>query len=194
MNPRDELRERLDAMGTDELVEILEHRDRGEWREEVFPIVEEILRARGVEASTERSAPAMGAPEDSGAFTSVGTFSTAMQANLCKMALAESSIEAWLPTEHLAGVSPPLGLAFGVDVVVRDEDAPAARDLLRELDLGGAALAQVPEPCPRCGSVDTEHVDRPDRLGAVAGWVFVGTPLPAVKWEWVCRNCGHEWL
>lgn len=43
----DDLRDRLNAMSTDQLLEILKRRNSGEWREEVFPIVEELLHARG---------------------------------------------------------------------------------------------------------------------------------------------------
>ncbi len=45
---REGLRDRLNAMRTDQLVEILKRRNSAEWREAVFPIVEELLHARGV--------------------------------------------------------------------------------------------------------------------------------------------------
>jgi len=187
----DDLRGRLEAMTTDELLGILQKRDAGEWRDEVFPIVEELLHKRGVQP------PQAPVPQDAelepSSLISVATYSTALEANLCRMALIESGIEAWLTTEHLAGVAPHLALALGVDVLVRDEDAAGAREVLQELAAGGAALAIDPEVCPRCGSVETDHVQQPNRSGAVAGFALVGMPLPAVRWRWVCRRCRHEW-
>jgi hypothetical protein len=42
------LRLSLEARTTEELVDILRERDEGEWRPEVFPIVESILAGRNV--------------------------------------------------------------------------------------------------------------------------------------------------
>jgi hypothetical protein len=53
----DDLRNRLEAMSTSQLLEVLERRNSDEWREEVFPIVETLLQARGVES---RPAPEPG--------------------------------------------------------------------------------------------------------------------------------------
>jgi hypothetical protein len=189
----DDLRDRLDAMSSDELLDILEQRDTDEWREEVFPIVEDLLRARGIQPAIARIAPPAADAPDAGALTSVGTYSTALDANLCKMALTESGIEAWLPTEYLAGVSPNLGLAIGLDVLVRDEDAPRAREVLRDLAAGGAALSLDPELCPNCGSNETEYVPQPDRANAIGGYILAGMPRPAVQWRWVCDGCRQEW-
>ena len=46
-----DLRERLGQMTTDELLEIVTRHDADEWRAEVFPLAEGILRERGVDAS-----------------------------------------------------------------------------------------------------------------------------------------------
>ncbi len=47
----DDLRERLDQMATEELVDALRRRDLDEWRPEVFPLVETILHNRGVDVA-----------------------------------------------------------------------------------------------------------------------------------------------
>jgi hypothetical protein len=47
----DELRNRLEQRSADELVEIALRHDLSEWRPEVFPIVEEILKGRGMDVS-----------------------------------------------------------------------------------------------------------------------------------------------
>lgn len=44
-----EMRDRFDSKATEELIEILRARDEETWRPEVFPMVESILRDRGVE-------------------------------------------------------------------------------------------------------------------------------------------------
>jgi len=46
-----DLRTRLERRSTEELVRIALRHDLGEWRPEVFPIVEEILKARQVDIS-----------------------------------------------------------------------------------------------------------------------------------------------
>ena len=51
----DDLRGRLNAMATNELVAILQGRDLGEWRPEVFPVVEAILEERGVNPARARA-------------------------------------------------------------------------------------------------------------------------------------------
>ena len=137
----DELRKQLESQPTGELVEILRNQDTEEWRPEVFPLVEAILLARGVDVAAWKEA---GPPARDGVefapIESVATFSTTLEASLCRMALVESGIKAWLSTEHLVGVVPPLGAALGVDVLVRREDAGAAREVLADIDAGGATL------------------------------------------------------
>ncbi len=185
-----ELRERLGEMGTDELVDALQQRDLDEWRPEVFPIMEEILRERGV-AVPEPAAELVPGPV--GALVSVAQLPLAMNASLFRMALGEAGIQAWLSTEHLAGVAPHLGLAVGVDVLVREEDAAAAREVLASLESGAAEVPEEPQPCPACGSERTEHVEAAARFAAASGFLLAGTPLPRTAWHWHCPNCGHDW-
>jgi hypothetical protein len=108
--------------------------------------------------------------------TPVATFPSALEASLCKRTLTESGIEAWLPTEQFASPTTPPAGAFGVDVLVRDGDVPAARQVLGELAHGTGSQAGL-EPCPRCGATDTDRVDSP----------------AATRPSWLCSRCGHEW-
>jgi ribosomal protein S27AE len=190
----DELRGRLDAMATLELIEILRERDFEAWRPEVFPLVEEILAGRRVDVAAVQATPSP-RPDvlDHEALETVASLSDPLQANLCRMALLEAGIQAWLPTENLAAIAPPLGVAFGIAVLVRPEDAAAAREVIAGIEAGAAAIPEESDPCPRCGSVATEHVSAPDREGAVMGWLMVGLPRPAVIWRWRCGSCGHTW-
>jgi hypothetical protein len=191
----DDLRERLDQLPTNELEEILRDHDTEEWRAEVFPLVEAILQARGVDTTAVKALGPL--PKEALEFvpvkvaTSLGTL---VEANLCRMALVEAGIEAWLSTEHLSGVAPPLGFAIGVDVLVRPENVAAARSVLASLEAGAAALRYEPEPCPGCGSLETEHRrEGADRITALSDWATVGVPLPGGVWRWKCNACGREW-
>jgi hypothetical protein len=80
----DELRARLDAMTTEALLEIVQRRDTDEWREEVFPIVEDLLRARGVDPTVVSAGADTQEAYGPGDLTSVGTYSTALEANLSR--------------------------------------------------------------------------------------------------------------
>lgn len=140
----DDLRQRLDALPTAELVAILQKRDQGEWRPEVFPIVEAMLVERNVDPASIEREPL---PEsDFSSLETVATFSTAIDANLARMALTQAGIESTLTGEHLAGVHAPLGMAIGVGLLVASEDATAAREVLEGVRLGKAEVAEEPEP------------------------------------------------
>jgi len=188
----DDLRSRLARLPTEELVEILRAQDLENWRPEVFPIVEALLRERVVDPAL---VPREEAPPqaDFESLEPVASFGDAMEAKLCRMALGEAGIEAWLSTEHLAGVAPPLGLAIGIDLLVRPEMVAAAREVLASLAAGEAALPEENESCPRCQSSETEHIEGVDRGVAVANFVLVGYPRPHPVWRWKCNACGHEW-
>jgi hypothetical protein len=165
-----------------------------EWRAEVFPLVEAILQERGVDT---RAVKAAGPPPtdtvEFAALVPVASFRSQLSASLCRMSLAQAGIEAWLSTENLAGISPPLGLAIGVDMLVRPESVSLARDLLAELETGAGRVREESQTCPRCGGTDTERLRRVGRLSAVAGWALAGTPIPMVDWRGKCKRCGHEW-
>ena len=190
----DDLKERLTARSTGELEDILREHDTEAWRAEVFLLVEAILLERGVDIAAVKAAGPL--PEESLEFApveAVASFTGALDASLCRMALVESGIEAWCSTEHLVGIAPHLGIAIGVDILVRRENASAAREVLAELQSGAAALPEEPEPCPRCSSAYTEHHRDPDRLTAISGWALAALPVPAGIWRWKCKGCGHEW-
>jgi hypothetical protein len=60
----------------------------------------------------------------------VTTFSTPQEADLAKSALEAAGIEALIRTDSGGGMRPSLAWAGGVQVIVRSEDALAARDIL----------------------------------------------------------------
>ena len=189
-----DLQGRLRAMGTGELVAIVQSRDEAAWRPEVFPLVEQILRERGVDvAAIEEAGPPGTDAVEFAALETVASFRTQVEASLCRMALAQSGIRVWLSTENLAGISPPLAFATGVDVLVRAEDAASAREFLAGLEDRAERAAVEAEPCPRCGASEAERLRKVDRVSALAGWLLAGTPIPMVDSSYRCRGCGHEW-
>ncbi|PYQ52912.1 MAG: hypothetical protein DMF78_10370 [Acidobacteria bacterium] len=190
----DDLRARLDAMSTADLVAVFRSRNVEEWRAEVFPLVEEILARRRVDVDGLKAARAMEFEKTEYApVESVASFSTALEANLCRMALEEAQIRAWLSTEYLADVAPHLGLAIGVDVLVRKDAAEAAREVLASIKAGAAAMASEVEPCPKCQSDETDRLPATDRASTIGAGIVAGIPLPQHDWRWKCRSCGHQW-
>jgi hypothetical protein len=190
----DELRARLQAMSTPELVEILERRDAEQWRPEVFPLVEAILAERGVDRPTAvASAVALEPPDEDETLERVASLGSSLEANLCRMALQEAGIEAWLSTEHLGGIAPPLGVAVGLHVLVSSQRAAEAREVLAAVEAGAVEIPEESEICPRCSSPEAEHRRVTDRAMAVTAFLVTHVPLATGHWLWKCSQCGHEW-
>jgi len=86
-------------------------------------------------------------------------------------------------------------LMGGVKVLVREEDAEAARELLdqnvpEKFDVEGVGEYDQPR-CPRCQSFDVT-LDGLDRRLAYAS-LWVGLPIPITIAGWKCHSCGHSW-
>lgn len=140
----DDLRQRLEAMSTEDLVAILRERAAGAWRAEVFPLVEGILGDRQVDVAA--IVPEAPSQLEFARLEAAGTFSTAIEANLAHMALTQAGIESTLSGEHLAGVHAPLGMTLGVGVLVAPEDVEAAREILEDIRLSKSSSSEEPEP------------------------------------------------
>ncbi len=121
-----ELRRRLDAMPDEELLDILRTRGQDEWRTEVFSLVEDILRDRGIdpEARLERDEPqdVGGEPQ----VVAAANLDTQEEADLVRAALESAGI-AVVPSR-------------GTELVVNASDADDARAIVLDLQSGGAAL------------------------------------------------------
>jgi hypothetical protein len=189
----DDLRGRLEAMPTPELIEILEERDVEQWRPEVFPLVEGILAERGVDPKGIVPTATEAAADEDGALESVASLGSNFEASFCKMALQEAGIEAWLSTEHLGGIAPPLGVAVGLNVLVRRREAAVAREVLAAVEAGAAELPEESEVCPKCSSTATERGREVDRGMAITAFLVTRVPLATGHWLWTCSQCGHEW-
>ena len=123
----------------------------------------------------------------------VAEFRDGARAHLCQMSLQAGGVEAWLSQPSLAGVAPDLGIALGIEILVRSSDAAAARELVAAFESGDVALPAEPSMCARCNSPEVERVPRPARTGAALGSILVGSFRPDVAWVWKCSRCGNEW-
>jgi len=133
--------------------------------------------------------PTEGADE----LVSVAHFRDAVRAQLCQSALQGSGVETWLSQPNLAGVAPELGVALGIEILVRKTDAAAARELIGILESGDAAIPLETSLCPACGSGEGNYLPKSNRSGAVLDTILVGLPRPDIKWMWKCPRCGKEW-
>ena len=130
---------------------------------------------------------------DADALEPVAQFRDGVRAQLCQMALQASGVEAWLSQPSLAGIAPDLGVALGVEVLVRRLDVVAARELIRAFESGDVAIPLEATSCPRCGSPEAQYLPRPQRAGAILNTILAGLPRPDVAWVWKCSRCGNEW-
>lgn len=74
------------------------------------------------------------------------------EAQLDASRLEAAGLESWLETDNCDGMYPQMDLMYGVKLLVRKEDAAAARDLLTSQ---ATTLVDHPWDCPGCG----EHIE-----------------------------------
>jgi hypothetical protein len=156
-----------------------------------------------------------GAPSDSN-WKTVWTARNPAEANLAVARLQELGLHARVDMEASATLGPWAGVVGGTNVQVIESDAPAAREILLEIDQRRERRQQamVP-PCPKCGAAESKRVMSNIRRFAlacivaaiitmvaadsplvflallVAGPVLLLWPLTA---RWRCPACGHRWI
>ena len=117
----DDLRGRLDAMATAALVEVLKRQDLDEWQPEVFPLVESILRDRGVDvaalkASAERDRAA--AREDDRTFVRVMELPDPGALAIAKSLLQEAGVDFFIKNEETQALFGWGQLGTGYNVII----------------------------------------------------------------------------
>ena len=146
---------------------------------------------------------------------------TLQDAHLLRNLLADAGIRAIVSNENLQGGSgvDVLGWATSARVVVREEDAPRARDIAMEFDQRIAPVAEddscgedeLPEEglppwpkCPQCGAARTTRclvcgaigVDFPAADPDSSGVLRLTCPTCdepfAAEYRRRCETCGHE--
>jgi hypothetical protein len=160
-------RRELEHRETEELLDILVARDEDEWRPEVFPLVETVLRERGVDpeqavAERRRRPPAprpleIAEPETAGPIVLL-ELEDEVEARLCRMALLESGIEAVLRKPDGSGV---------LQLVVDESKAEAARAVLEAAETDPDAEAGF--RCASCGFIAEPVLDGDRRVCQVCG-------------------------
>jgi putative signal transducing protein len=176
----EDLRKELEQKSSDELISILRNRDEDEWRPEVFEVVAQMLKDRGV---APEDVVAMG-PEgtdvvESEPTVTIARFFSPAEAHISRMALEEAGLAAWVADE--AGGT-MYGVGIGTRLQVRAKDEAAAREVLAAAPISSEALPPdlAEPPCRACSSRNVAPQSRPDEEGPQ-------------KWFYVCADCGESW-
>jgi hypothetical protein len=183
------LSEEFERRSAAELISILRNRDEEEWLPEVFDVVAQILKDRGV---SPEDVAAMG-PEgvdvvESEPTITIATFFSPAEGHACRMALDEAGVAAWLIDEEGGTI---YGVGIGARLQVRAKDADVARALLRDIPVPAASLPPdlAEPPCPACGSLNVASEAWVDDASAGGPrW-----PLGQRKWYYVCADCQEAW-
>ena len=119
----------------------------------------------------------------------VGTYSTAYEANLVKAELEAFDVDAVLADDNTVSInwlwSDMLG---GVKVRVPESERDEARRIM------GLAVGDPAEPlgeCPVCGSSKSHYFL--DKRGSFLTWLLVGVPIVPTFSKRVCDDCGAKW-
>lgn len=121
----------------------------------------------------------------------IRTFDNYFLANITLTKLQDAGIDCFLKDEHTVTMDPILSNAIGgIKLVVKEEDAEDAKQLLQQFD--EAYLRSV--KCPKCGATAINQVNKPGAtnfLTAILTWAFSSYAL-APEQVYQCGNCGFE--
>lgn len=111
----------------------------------------------------------------------VASFSKPEEAHLLRLRLEAGGVPAHVQDENAAHKGWMLSLANGgVRVMIEEEDAERAREILAEEP--AAPLTEDRPACPGCFSGNTVPGETPRRFGFLP-------PRP----RWTCADCGRSW-
>ena len=125
----------------------------------------------------------------------VGIFSQPTEAYLARVRLASEGIESSLIDENIVTVNPLYANAVGgVKLVVREEDAQAARQIIETLESESRSRYQTNLlQCPNCKSEDVGK-------NTVGGTAIILLTILTLGLAWLlfyrrhkCNSCGHVW-
>ncbi len=193
MMTTDALRQRLEERSDEELLDILHRRNTEEWRPEVFPLSEEILRRRGVDVSKRPAgAPASEAAPPDDPFVAIASFATVVESEACRSALTAAGFTVAGEDQFVLQVDPALGPALGgFRLGVPASEAEEARHFLVVADSG--ELAEGMLECSACGSTNVETQRGTSRSGTILNTLLVGPVVRDVTISFRCRSCGETW-
>ena len=127
----------------------------------------------------------------------VGAYANPWEAQLARTCLEAEGIDSVVADEHLARIWCAATVG-GIKLRVREEDAPHAAELLRnlrpipEIYLVTEADVPLPHRCPSCKS-DNLTLERWSVLGLLGAWLLFGLAIPVPRRRWSCRGCGLDW-
>jgi hypothetical protein len=193
----DEMRERLNLLPDEELLEILQERDYEQWRPEVFDLVGSILHARGIspekQSAEEETAPEEGRLDESEAealgLVTVANYPNHLDAEADRSALEAEGLQVWLLNQESQSAQ-DLG-ERSVQLKVRRQDWRAAMVLLKLIPEQPVPSSDLPDdiaepPCPKCGS---RNVMEQSEVSEDAP----GFATPDTAWLYHCSSCGYKW-
>lgn len=115
---------------------------------------------------------------------------------LAKGLLESAGIECFFGDENIVRLDWFISnLVGGVKLLVKPEDAEAAREILDQpvpptFDVGDSSEYQQPS-CPKCGSYNVSFEELNKKVAFATA--YFGVPLPLKKKVWKCSACGAEW-
>jgi len=127
----------------------------------------------------------------------VGAYANPWEAQLARICLEAEGIDSVVADEHLARIWCAATVG-GIKLRVREEDAPHASELLRNLrpipEIYLVTETDVPllQRCPSCKS-DNLSLERWSVLGLLSAWLLFGLAIPVPRRRWSCRGCGSDW-
>ncbi len=125
----------------------------------------------------------------------VRRFASFSEALIAKTCLDGSGIECSLADENVLGANPFLSNVLGgVRLFVNEADLEQATKLLdepipAEFEIQGTGKYAQPR-CPQCFSLDITFGEL-NKAAKVS--LPLGLPLPLLRDEWLCHNCGCRW-
>jgi rubrerythrin len=140
----------------------------------------------------------------------VGRYYEEFEAQIARSHLESAGIESVLTGINFVNTYWLLANAEGgIKLKVRAEDAERARSELEKLKSynqqvmaqagdvfgegqGFSEKADDLQVCPSCGSDDVGF-ERFSRWAIVIGLFLLRIPLPVLKKQWICNQCGHKW-
>jgi len=119
------------------------------------------------------------------------SFDNYFLANITLTKLQDGGIECYLKDENTVTIDPILSNAIGgIKLVVKEEDAAEAKNLLQIFD--EQYLKSV--HCPRCGATEIALVTKPgasNYITAIFTWLFSSYAVAAES-IYQCGKCGYE--
>ena len=189
----DALRQRLEQLSDDALLDILREHNTDEWQAAVFPLAEEILRGRGIDvAQVLAGGRASEAPPADEPMVPIAGFATVFESEACRSALVAAGFRVVGEDQFVLQVDPALGPALGgFRLAVPMGEAEDARRFLAAAESGDLSKGLV--ECSACGSFEVISQREVSRSGTLLNTLFVGPVVQDVKISFRCRNCGATW-